>query len=146
MRCSVLRSIIPDVDTMIYLNECHRKKNILLDHIGESLSLWIFTYETLITWLWSGVKALCCGCSVVVVIMLVAQSCFTLWDPTDCSLLASLTMGFSWQDYWSGLPFPSPEDLPDPGIKTGSPALQADSLPFELLGRHQRKEVQEEKL
>ena len=61
----------------------------------------------------------------------------------DCSLLASLTMGFSRQDYWSGLPFPSPEDLPDPGIKTGSPALQADSLPFELLGRYQRREVQE---
>jgi len=55
-------------------------------------------------------------------------------------------MGFCRQDYWSGLPFPSPEDLPDPGIETGSPALQADSLPFELLGRYQRKEVQEEKL
>ena len=64
----------------------------------------------------------------------------------DCSLLAPLTMGFSRQDYWSGLPFPSPEDLPDPGIKTGSLALQAYSLPFELLGRYQRKEVQEEKL
>ena len=37
-------------------------------------------------------------------------------------------MGFSRQDYWSGLPFPSPEDLPDTGIKLGSPALQADSL------------------
>ena len=33
------------------------------------------------------------------------------------------------QEYWSGLPFPSPEDLPDPGIEPGSPALQADSLP-----------------
>ena len=38
-------------------------------------------------------------------------------------------MGFSRQEYWSGLPFPSPEDLPDPEIKPGSPALQADSLP-----------------
>ena len=38
-------------------------------------------------------------------------------------------MGFSKQEYWSGLPFPSPEDLPDPGIEPGSPALQADSLP-----------------
>ena len=43
-------------------------------------------------------------------------------------------MGFSRQDYWSGLPFPSPEDLPDPGIEPWSPAWQADSLPFELLG------------
>ena len=39
--------------------------------------------------------------------------------------------GFSGQEYWSGLPFPSPGDLPDPGIKPGSPALQADSLPSE---------------
>ena len=42
---------------------------------------------------------------------------------------APLSMEFSRQDYWSGLPFPSPGDLPDPGIEPGSPALQADSLP-----------------
>ena len=41
------------------------------------------------------------------------------------------SMGFSRQEYWSGLPFPSPEDLPDPGIEPGSPALQADTLPSE---------------
>ena len=35
---------------------------------------------------------------------------------------------FSRQEYWSGLPFPSPEDLPNPGIEPGSPALQADTL------------------
>ena len=39
------------------------------------------------------------------------------------------SMGFSRQEYWSGLPFPSPGDLPDPGIKSGSPTLQADALP-----------------
>ena len=44
---------------------------------------------------------------------------------------APLSMEFSRQEYWSGLPFPSPVDLPDPGIKPGSPALQADSLPSE---------------
>ena len=38
-----------------------------------------------------------------------------------------LSMGFSRQEYWSGLPFHSPRDLPDPGIKPGSPALQTDS-------------------
>ena len=38
-------------------------------------------------------------------------------------------MGFSRQEYWSGLPFPFPEDLPNPGIEPGSPALQVDSLP-----------------
>ena len=43
-------------------------------------------------------------------------------------------MGFSRQEYWNGLPFPSPEDLPDPGIEPSSSALQADSLPSELQG------------
>ena len=42
-----------------------------------------------------------------------------------------LSMEFSRQEYWSGLPFPSPGDLPDPGMEPGSPELQADSLPPE---------------
>ena len=56
---------------------------------------------------------------------------------------ASLFMGLSRQDYWSGLPFPSPGDLPNPGIEPRSPALQADSLPTELRGKPQihRREV-----
>ena len=45
------------------------------------------------------------------------------------------SMGFSRQEYWSGLPFPSPGDLPDSGIEPGSPVLQADSLPAELPGK-----------
>ena len=45
------------------------------------------------------------------------------------------SMGFSGQEHWSGLPFPSPGDLPKPGIKLRSPALQADSLPSELPGK-----------
>ena len=44
------------------------------------------------------------------------------------ALQAPLSMGFSRQEYWSGLPFPTPDDLPNPGIKPRSPALQADSL------------------
>ena len=44
-------------------------------------------------------------------------------------------MGFPKQEYWSGLPFPSPWDLPDPGIEPRSPALQVDSLPTEPLGK-----------
>ena len=44
-------------------------------------------------------------------------------------------MGFSRQEYWSGLPFPSPGDLPDPGIKPRSPSLKADSLPSETPGK-----------
>ena len=54
----------------------------------------------------------------------VAQSCLTLCDPMDSILhQAPPSMGFSRQEYWSGLPFPSPGNLPDPGIKPRSPAL-----------------------
>ena len=60
---------------------------------------------------------------------LVAKSCLTLVTPWTVACQAPLSMGFPRQDYWNGLPFPSPRDLPDPGIKPGSPALQADSLP-----------------
>ena len=51
--------------------------------------------------------------------------------PWTVAYQALLSMGFSRQEYWSGLPFPSPVDLPDPGIKPGLPALQADALPSE---------------
>ena len=44
-------------------------------------------------------------------------------------------MGFSREEYWGGLPFPSSGDLPDPGIEPGSPTLQTDSLLSELLGK-----------
>ena len=47
---------------------------------------------------------------------------------------APTSMGFSRQEYWSGLPFPSPGDLPDPGIEPRSPALQADALTSEPPG------------
>ena len=50
---------------------------------------------------------------------------------------APLSMEFSRQEYWSGLPFPSPKDLPDPGIKPRSPTLQADSSLYELQGSSQ---------
>ena len=49
---------------------------------------------------------------------------------------APLSMEFSRQEYWNGLPFPSLGDLPNPGIEPGSPALQADSLPSEPPGKH----------
>ena len=45
------------------------------------------------------------------------------------------SMGFSRQEYWNGVPFPSLEDLPDPGIKPGSPTLQAETLPSEPPGK-----------
>ena len=52
------------------------------------------------------------------------------------------SMGFSRQEYWSGLPFPSPGDLPDPGIEPGSPALEADTLTSELPGKPLNRHTQ----
>ena len=58
--------------------------------------------------------------------------------PWTVACQAPLCMGFSSQEYWSGFPFLSPGDLPDPVIEPGSPALQADSLLFEPLGKPHR--------
>ena len=55
--------------------------------------------------------------------------------PWTVAYQASPSMGFSRQEYWSGLPFPSPGDLPNPGIEPGSPAWQADALPSEPPGK-----------
>ena len=55
--------------------------------------------------------------------------------PWTVAYQALTPMGFSRQECWSGLPFPSPGDLPDPGIKPRSPALRADALPSEPPGK-----------
>ena len=52
------------------------------------------------------------------------------------------SMGFSRQEYWSGLPFPSPGDLPYPGIEPRSPALQADALTSEPPGKPQKQKLE----
>ena len=64
------------------------------------------------------------------------QSCPTLW-PCGLHIVcqAPLSMGFSRQESWSGLPCSPPENLPNPGIEPRAPALQADSLPFEPPGK-----------
>ena len=61
----------------------------------------------------------------------IVQLCATPWTIAH---QASPSMEFSRQKYWSGLPFPSPGDLPNPGIKPRSPALLADDLPSEPPG------------
>ena len=66
------------------------------------------------------------------VTLLVSDSFATLWTVAH---QAPPSMEFSRQEYWSGLPFPSPGDLPDPGIKPRSPALWADTLPAEPPGK-----------
>ena len=63
-------------------------------------------------------------------------SCVQLFaTPWAVAYHAPPSMGFSRQEYWSGLPFPSPGNLPNPGIKSGSTELQADYLPSEPLGK-----------
>ena len=57
--------------------------------------------------------------------------------PWTVAYQAPRSIGFSRQDYWSGMPFPSPGDLPNPGIKPGSPELQTDALLSEPLGKPQ---------
>ena len=64
---------------------------------------------------------------------LVAKSCPTLATPWTAA--CQVPLGFPRQEYWSGLPFPSSGDLPNPGIESGSPALPADSLPTEPPGK-----------
>ena len=69
----------------------------------------------------------------------VAQLCPTFCDPTDCSPSGSSVHGILRQEYWSGLPCPPPGDLPSPGIKPRSPALQVDSLPTEPPGKPRQR-------
>ena len=64
--------------------------------------------------------------------VLISYLFVTLWT---VAYQASLSMGFSRQEYWSGLPFPSPGDLPDPRIEPRSPALEADTLTSEPPGK-----------
>ena len=68
------------------------------------------------------------------------KSCLTLCDPMDCSLSGSdVHEIFQARVLLSGLPFPSPGDLPNPGIEPRSPALQADALPSEPPGKPQER-------
>ena len=70
-------------------------------------------------------------------IVIIKHCVTTLCNPMDCvAYQAPLSIEFSRQGYWSGLPFPSPGDIPNSGIKPGSPALQADALLSDLLGKH----------
>ena len=67
---------------------------------------------------------------------LVAKLCLCLATSWTVACQAPPYMGFSMQEHWSGLPFPSPGDRPNPGTESKSPALQADSLPTELRGKN----------
>ena len=77
---------------------------------------------------WVSMALCCCCCQLLSHIRLFAT-------PWTAARQAPLSTGFSRQEYWSGQPLPSPGDLPDPGIKPGSPELQADSLLSEPPGK-----------
>ena len=66
--------------------------------------------------------------------VLVTQSCPLFVTPWTVARQTPLSMGFSRQEYWSGVALPSPGDLPSPRTEPRSPTVQADSLPFELPG------------
>ena len=70
---------------------------------------------------------LMCACSVTSIVSNSAT-------PWTVACQDSLSLGYSQQEYWNGLPCPPPGDLPSPGIEPGSPALQVDSLPLSHLG------------
>ena len=65
---------------------------------------------------------------------LVSKSCPALLTPQTVTHQAPLSMGFPKQEYWNGMPFPSPGDLPNPEIEPTSPALQGDSTPLSHQG------------
>ena len=84
------------------------------------------------------VELLCAVASMFVLVIQLFQLFSTPWTIAH---QAPPSMGFSRQEYWSGLPFPSPGDLPEPGIEPRSPALQADTLTSEPPGKTQWRTV-----
>ena len=75
------------------------------------------------------------GMCVLVVLMLSHSVMSDSVTPWTVARQAPLSIGFLRQEYWNGLPFPSPGDLPNSGIKPTSPELQVDSLPAKSLGK-----------
>ena len=98
--------------------------------IGKTIALTIWTFVRKVTSLLFNTLSRFVKCYYKCKVR-VAQLCLTLCDSMTRACQTPLSMGFSSQEYWSGLPFPSPGDLPDPGIEPQSPALREDSLPSE---------------
>ena len=127
--CIIIANFIFKWDTR--LNLCH----IFMNHLYfVFLELHLYVLYSTFNWVLGLIlsipwNALCvCVCVCVSVCSVVSSS---LWSS---GLYALLSMGSSRQEYWSGLPFPPPEDLPNLGVKPGYPALQADSLPLSHWG------------
>ena len=99
----------------------------LLSHVAKHIFIVTLTFSVVIVQTSTSPWCVC---------VLVGQVRPTLYHSGAVAHQAPLSLEFSTPEYWSGLPFPSPEDLPDPVNKPGSPALQADSLPYEPLGNN----------
>ena len=119
--------------SLLFIMKCPGQRNLV---IISQYSKWISNCSQRYMYAWTRVC------------VLVAQSCLTLCDLMEyLSMLLSNplsgppSMGFPRQEYWSELPFPSPEGLPDPGIEPGSPVLQADSLPLHHQEAHDYLDV-----
>ena len=117
---------------------CHRLRPLL----GKSVTLRVETWpEASRNPLWGILWVFIIGDFYVVlgknwcekVLCVCAQSCPPLCNSVDCARQAPLCMGSPRPECWSGLPFPPPGDLPDPGSEPTSPASQADSLPLSHL-------------
>ena len=133
----------------MYFNDCQKNKNLLLicsklmrfwnimicekwERLKKKTvnPLWFQLYKFVEQW-----NPFCGDCyRLNICCCLVGKSYLTFCDLWTIASQASLSMAFSRQEYWSGLPFPSPEDLSDPGIESTS-AWQVDYLPLSHLGR-----------
>ena len=91
-------------------------------HIGQRRSNW-------------SCPGILCSVKHVCVCAKLLWLCLTVYDPVNCSRQAPLSMRFPRQEYWSGLPFPLPGDLPNPGIQPGSLALAGGFFATEPLGK-----------
>ena len=125
--CKGPRHMLTNTDSIFLIPLLHWTKLQFKSHdcafISTNIYIYIYTHTHTHTHTYIHTRVHACCLSMM-----------SLGDPMDLAHQAPLSMKFSKQEYWSGLPFPSPEDLLNPGIEPRSPALQADSLPSESPG------------
>ena len=122
----IQRCLLPGKKAMANLDSILKSKDITLLTKVQIIKAMVFFSSHVWKWLLDHKEG--CGGLVAKSLTRVLMTSWTIAHQ------APLSMGFSRQEYWSGLPFPSPGDFPDSGIKPRSPALQADSLLTELPG------------
>ena len=118
--------------TAVFTCTCKIYVKIIVHNFGTFLHIFALTWTCLVA---SSSVPLCTGCVLCVHENINHCRVRLLATPWTVAHQTPLSMGFPRQEYWSGLPFPSPGDLPDPGIKPRSPELQTDFLPSEPPGK-----------